>query len=77
MEKCYEYFNCSHTECQAHSDNVTCWEVEGTLCNSAHTAGFQTKLNEIGSDSSKCNFCIYKKKATVPDQLYRDKSNSY
>jgi len=77
MEKCYEYFNCSHTECRAHTDGVICWETEGTLCNSAHTAGFQISLKEIGSDSSKCNHCIYKKNATNPDELYTNKANSY
>jgi len=77
MEKCYEYFNCSHIECLAHTENVICWEIEGTLCNSAHTAGFQTALKEFGSDNLKCNYCIYKKKTTVPDKLYKDKANSY
>jgi len=73
VEKCYKYFNCEATECKAHSeDKVSCWELEGTLCNTAHTAGFQENLAKIAGDNSKCKYCIYKKSADDINLLYKD-----
>jgi len=76
MEKCYEYFNCSQKQCAAHTEEVICWEIEGTLCNTAHIEGFQMSLQELTSDSSKCDHCIYKKQLSDPDMKY-DKELNY
>lgn len=55
MEKCYEYFNCEKKECVMFSmtDNVSCWDVSGTLC-SHPGVELYTKLGK-----EKCKICIY------------------
>ena len=77
MEKCYEYFNCTQTECKAHTKDTVCWEIEGTLCSTSHIAGFEKSLKEIGDGLSKCNHCAYKKHIQKPDSLSSDESNYY
>jgi len=77
MEKCYEYFNCTQKNCKAHTQDAVCWEIEGTLCNSEHMAGFESSLKKISNDLSKCNLCAYKKQIKEPDSLYRSETSYY
>ena len=55
MEKCYEYLGCDKYDCVMHgsSDDIECWEVEGTLCNHQ---GLELIKN---IDKEKCAYCIY------------------
>jgi len=63
MEKCFEYYACTKTDCIMHNSQSSqnCWEVEGTLCNSPELDNINGKLSDKGI--SKCTFCIYKKQA--------------
>lgn len=63
MEKCYDYFGCTRTECSMHTshDNPDCREVDGTLCNSPGIDAIQN-MPEIPK-FNKCTYCIYRKEA--------------
>ncbi len=58
MEKCYEYFCCMQEDCPAYKapDNIDCWELEGTLCNSH---GIEMIASKLGGKEYACEYCIY------------------
>ena len=63
MEKCYEYFACSKTDCTMHNNKKqNCWEIANTLSNSPYTAFLKSTLKSRGVDP--CTYCTYKTCAT-------------
>ncbi len=57
MEKCYEYFNCTKTDCPMYGrKDVNCWEIEETLC--SHPA-LELIRKRIGIKIEACEKCIY------------------
>jgi len=63
MEKCFEYYACTKTDCIMHSSQscLNCWDVKDTLNHSSDLESLNDKFSEKGF--SKCTFCIYKKQA--------------
>ena len=59
MEKCYEYFACSKTDCIMFKENNQkyCWDCEGTLCN--HDKATISYFDRLNID--KCKLCLYYK----------------
>ncbi len=53
MEKCYEYFACTKTDCimfKKDSKECNCWDYEETLCNHPY-------IDSLNID--KCKICLY------------------
>ena len=59
MEKCYEYFACSKSDCVMFSEKSgkPCWEVPNTLC--SHDLVDMKMYKKLGLN--KCNSCMYYK----------------
>ena len=62
MKRCYEYFDCTKTECPAYgsTDAPQCWDQEGTLCASE---GIQLISDQLGHKKGACAFCEYAQSA--------------
>ena len=61
MKECYEYFNCTKTDCvKRQNPNIPCWELDNTLC-AGHYNGYDYFSKTLGSKIETCKFCFYYK----------------
>lgn len=60
MEKCYQYFSCTKSDCSVYGkEDFNCWEENDTLCHYPGIGVIQDMLSAEGRE--KCGLCIYYK----------------
>jgi hypothetical protein len=59
METCYDYFDCTKTECTIQKNKkLKCWEVEDTLCDT-HNNDLKLLQKLFESKKEYCELCFY------------------
>ena len=61
MEECYDYFNCSESDCcKKNNKDKACWEYTGDSCKT-HNEAMKFLRDSFESKKDACKLCLYYK----------------